>query len=370
MKATLKLWTVLLCAGFILGGCDPVVPENLDTDNDNTPVEQPENPDDEKPDEENPDDGNPDEPTEKPLTDGSLFTVQLNDDIMATVGTGIWNAIVYGNGKYVAVGYSQIAYSTNGTDWTVQEVEGNWQNVVYANGIYVAVGLVSHIAYSTDGINWTKVSVGVAVAWNDIIYAKDKFLAVGSRSGSYGCIAYSTDGIDWEYDAVLENLGFEAVAYGNGTFVAGGSNGLAYSTDGINWTLPGIEGTVYDVIYANGKFVVTGYGKIVYSPDGVNWSSKTVEDSTSWNAIAYGNDKFVTIGYRRNRGGYIAYSVDGINWTSKLVTTRSLNAVLYEEGAFVVVGNYGEIRSSNDGIKWNTFSSGTTEDLNCICAMQ
>lgn len=101
-----------------MGGCDPGAPENPDTSNDNPIIEQPENPDDEKPDEEN-----PDEPTEEPLTDGSLFTVQLNDDIMALVGTGTWNAIAYGNGKYVAVGDGGwIAYSTNGVDWTQKQI--------------------------------------------------------------------------------------------------------------------------------------------------------------------------------------------------------------------------------------------------------
>ena len=129
VKASLKFWTVLLCAGLILGGCDLGAPEN---------------PDDEKPDEEN-----PDEPTEEPLTDGSLFTVQLNDDIMALVGTGTWNAIAYGNGKYVAVGDGGwIAYSTNGVDWTQKQIGTNsWDDIVYNSqyNIFVAVGLGNYI---------------------------------------------------------------------------------------------------------------------------------------------------------------------------------------------------------------------------------
>ena len=52
----------------------------------------------------------PEEPTTPPLTE-DLRTIKIEENIMAVVGTNGWNAIAYGNGKYVAVGAN--GYVTN-----------------------------------------------------------------------------------------------------------------------------------------------------------------------------------------------------------------------------------------------------------------
>lgn len=60
-------------------------------------------------------------PTEDPVISPSiddLLKIKINEEDMI-IGTNSWNAIAYGNGKYVAVGSSgYVTTSTNGTSWT------------------------------------------------------------------------------------------------------------------------------------------------------------------------------------------------------------------------------------------------------------
>ena len=105
----------------------------------------------------------PEEPTTPPLTE-DLLTININDEIMAVVGTNSWNAIAYGNGKYVAVGSSgYVTTSTDGINWTTpKQIAGSsytWNGIIYANGKFVACGQYSYIAVSTDGTNWTTYKV-------------------------------------------------------------------------------------------------------------------------------------------------------------------------------------------------------------------
>ena len=65
-------------------------------------------------------------PVEKPTTPPStedLRTININDEIMAVVGTKTWRSIAYGNGIYVVVGLDgYTAYSTDGENWTRKTV--------------------------------------------------------------------------------------------------------------------------------------------------------------------------------------------------------------------------------------------------------
>ena len=74
-----------------------------------------------------------------------------------------WNAIQYGNGRFVSVAGSFdstniIVYSSNGINWTQGVISSvkDWQGITFGGGKFVAVSWSSNIAaYSTDGINWT-----------------------------------------------------------------------------------------------------------------------------------------------------------------------------------------------------------------------
>ena len=132
----------------------------------------------------------PEDPTTPPSTK-DLRTIKIEENIMAVVGTNNWNAIAYGNGKYVAVGASgYVTTSTDGKTWTtptkIAEFSYTWNDIIYANGKFVVCGSYSYIAVSTNGTNWTtyKVDSSAKYHWNGIAYGNGKFVVVGG-SGRY-----------------------------------------------------------------------------------------------------------------------------------------------------------------------------------------
>jgi len=167
--------------------------------------------------------------------------------------------VAYGNGLWVAVGYSNpsIAKSTDGKSWSgVYQFSGTALAVAYGNGVWIVVyGGGSIIVRSIDGgATWSAVLAG----------------SLGGFQGG-GCVAYGEDGA------------------GNGRWVAGG---LSYTTG----------------------------PKIVFSSDnGASWSAAASPAGiTAGNSVAYGQDgagnkRWVIVG---EGGSNIAYSSNGSEWTA------------------------------------------------------
>ena len=99
--------------------------------------------------------------------------------------------IAYGNGKYVVLGYGNMAYS-DGIDWIVaasfiyvpifSSIGNDSNGIAYGDGKLVAVGTGGKMSYSPDGITWITIAdstFGLSDI-NDIVYANGKFVAVGS----------------------------------------------------------------------------------------------------------------------------------------------------------------------------------------------
>ncbi len=73
-----------------------------------------------------------------------------------------------------------------------------------------------------------------------------------------------------------------------------------------------------------------------------------VVGTNEWSSIAYGNGKYVAVGY----GGYITTSTDGINWTTpKQIISSNLRVIAFGNGIFVTAGGK-NIACSSDGNNW------------------
>ena len=242
---------------------------------------------------------------------------------MAVVGTNTWNAIAYGNGKYVAVGNSgYITTSTDGVNWTepvlaVTPKSGIYDitGFAYGNGIFVGACCIG-VLTSRDGITWTKTVISkTGCSWYSCIYANGKFVIGGvnsSGTGVNGFVAISTDGANWTL-ADKTPAKCSGLAYGNGIYFAVGDKYVSRSTDGITWSLLKI-GTVTWIAtaFGNGIFVAVGSnGWIANSLDGKTWSNQEQVGTASWYKVIYNKDRFIAINSR-----YYTTSVDGITWTT------------------------------------------------------
>jgi hypothetical protein len=347
------------------------------------------------------------------------YSFEYDGETFASTKAHDINAIAYGNGRFVAVGYSssgyypnttytgKMAYSANGSNWTAVSNSTFTSDIInaiaYGNNRFVAVGSDGEMAYSTDGVNWTAVEDRTAWSYEysgNTYYSAIYAIAYGNgkwvAGGSGGRMAYSDDnGVTWKAvadstvwehtysDGSKTTSSIEGIAYGNGRWVAGGYlyGKMAYSADGENWTAVADSkfGTDYSdaingIAYGGGKFVAVGEGffyndgKMAYSADGASWTA--VADNTIWqyidysddlqtagiNGIAYGNNRFVAVGYK----GKMAYSADGASWTAVVdstfittytfddedetfTSTTDINAIAYGNGRFVAVGENGKM---------------------------
>ncbi|MEY3240756.1 MAG: hypothetical protein RIR11_2194, partial [Bacteroidota bacterium] len=159
--------------------------------------------------------------------------------------------------------------STGLTNATALKFANNFNNIIATTG-------EGKLLKSTDGINWTIQDIssvwGGTSAINGIVYGGNQWVIVGSG----GRIATSPNGNTWTLQSSPTGLSLQAIAYDFGRYVAVGPNNLAvWSTNGINWTAAtiGVASTFNDIAYGNGRFYAVGAnGAIVSSPDGVTWT--------------------------------------------------------------------------------------------------
>ena len=218
--------------------------------------------------------------------------------------------------------------------------------VAYGAGKYVAVGYTSFVDFdpiilaSVDGgVSWTNVSFPqfagnsfdfVSGYLNAIHWNGQKFIAVGKRSPLTGddsrIILSSADGTTWELveDDAEVPTELYSVTYGNNTWVAGGQyGGIVTSPTGASgtWINRGelFYGGVYGLCFGAGKFVAgTDEGEIAYSANGSSWTKIGSNPFSSFDGslygvyLCYGDElgRFVAIGYTNSddNPNRIAYS--------------------------------------------------------------
>jgi hypothetical protein len=267
-----------------------------------------------------------------------------------------WSSVTYGNGLYVAVGYTgtgnRVMTSPDGINWTTRTypVDNQWAAVTYGNGLFVATaqsGTGDRVMTSPDGINWTTRTSAADNQWLSVTYGNGLFVAVST----VGNVMTSPDGITWTLRTSAANNNWAAVTYGNGLFVAtaqsGTGNRVMTSPDGITWTsrTSAANNNWSAVTYGNGLFVAvasSGTGnRVMTSPDGITWTARSNPADNQWLSVTYGNGLFVAVSID-GTGNRVMTSPDGINWTIR--TSAADNqwfSVTYGNGVFVSVSSSG-----------------------------
>jgi hypothetical protein len=114
----------------------------------------------------------------------------------------------------------------------------------------------------------------------------------------------------------------------------------------------------YGIAYGNGRFVAVGYlgsgsQTVMYSDDGVTWSPGTAGAQNTWGSVTYGNGRFVAVS--EDGTSRVQYSDNGVTWT--LASSSEQNSwwdVTYGNGLFVAVSINGtnRVMTSPDGVTW------------------
>ncbi|MFZ5354128.1 MAG: hypothetical protein ACOZCL_15595 [Bacillota bacterium] len=236
------------------------------------------------------------------------------------------------------------------------------------DGKYTAVGM-KVVATSTDGAKWTKNTVDMQtyMYFDDIVWAKDKYVAVGGWYGQ-AVLGYSEDGTNWDisYDESITSM--VSVAASENMVVAVGNGNTLYSEDGITWESLdlGMESIFEDVDYLDNRFITVGSdGAIMLSDDGTTWTiSKSGTDAWLYSSVWTGSEYLV---YGSYDGELVCVtSKDGKKWSKKTqkVTLASdegddsyysISSVIYDKGQYIAVGSH--VFTSKDGVNWNAYTA-------------
>ena len=298
--------------------------------------------------------------------------------VTATSGVTVsLNGIAYNDNLIVAVGHEgTILTSTDSIVWTVEDspTSYNLRTVSYDYDQWIIAGEVSVVLISVDGMNW-----GYGFTDTFRAAAKSSISNVTVFVGDGGVI-YKTSDIALTpcNSGTSENL-YDVIYAGN-RFVAVGTNGtILTSDDGTTWTSR-TSGTSYDLnrlIFnsSTNKFVAVGnHGTVLTSTFGSIWISQSSGTTYNlygidiWNSLN-GDTTYIVVG----ANGKILTSTNAYSWTSRVSgETNDLESINVADlgggtSKAVAVGTNGIILTSdNIGLNWNSHINPSSEDLHSV----
>jgi len=243
-------------------------------------------------------------------------------------------------------------------------------------------------------VGWEKVdNLSVNFTARSIIFANNRFVAVGGYISAGGQIGWSDDGINWtildKTSTTFGNSVINGIAYGNSKFIAVGEDGkMASSADGKTWTsvdASAVFGTneIYDITFGNNQFYAVGKellgdAKCGLSKDnGATWTSTDntfksifgsyisgiVYDSVNgFTAFSTTNGKSASFIEPYNWGGY--GTIQNSDGTAKITTLKDLISA----GNYIVaVGNDGNVlKYTGSGLSWTDIKPSSVLGTNTI----
>jgi hypothetical protein len=223
---------------------------------------------------------------------------------------------------------------TSATRWTT--FNPGMPTGAYLTGAYNGSRLVipnfnsGNIVYSDNAmVSHTSVTIvdGAAMEKRAVAFGNDRWVIVGGSGSSRETLVSTTNAASWTYTAVSlpVNDAWKFLIYANNRFLAIGYNRSATSTNGTTWS-PGVMPTLtpgwFRPAFGNGIFVAPGNGEqgaqhnlVAISSDGLNWTQQTLPATKSWTSIVFDGSKFI-LATAGNNPNQVTTSVDGITWTT------------------------------------------------------
>jgi hypothetical protein len=284
------------------------------------------------------------------------------------------NAIVYGDGLFVAVGDSgTMVTSEDGLTWEkrVSGIDAQLVDIAYGNGIYIAIGDSGSIISSTDGFIWGKIESGTSTAFRSIVYGGGNFHLLRYGSSYFT----SSDGIKWDSVGIPDDWVLLDLAYGNDKIAAAfWQDTILYSTNGFDWNKQylntgknfpddGLSGYQLEAIYfINNHFFATGYEYYWHGFDPPTYAAFVAisDDCATWDiffstyegggtrirTICYGNGNYLIARYLT----IYSKSEDDEDFVPRYSSSPADSAWMNSSAAsgdrFVMVGNKGGIVES------------------------
>ena len=293
-----------------------------------------------------------------------------------------FEGVAFGSSTFVAVGYyggvpsavnstarGTINYSSDGMSWTEvsSSVTGGnvWYDVIFADNKFIAVGDSGSVATSTDGITWSEARTSDnedTRYWLGIAYDGSSTYFFVSRFGYYATSNKSALTTVTTAQGRFGSITWQAVTYGNNHFVAvGGSKSFGYymnnalmeDEDNIGGAnVQNDQGNFSSVTYGGASGFIATVSSLnnrhihAVSTDGENWTIKT-NNNVLLRGGSYVNNEYVMLGGEEDEGDVKIYFSSDTNITpSEAIVTEAEGLwqnVTYGNDKYVVVGEESKI---------------------------
>ena len=356
------------------------------------------------------------EVTSPPVASLAYFSNKNGDAYVTSAGWLKCDGSVVSQATYPLL-YARIGLINGpGINWTSRTsgTSSTINSSTWGNNLYLIGGAGGILRSSTDGITWTTKTSGFSSTIQALGYGGGQYL-YGGQNGGYG---FSADGTT--FTTRTPSIGVQGapnqgnfgpyIGYNSGLFfgLCQGNGGVLTSTDAVTWTTRnnGSATTLSGggIIFGGGQYVyVGGAGYVATSTDAITWTPKTSGTSTNFSSVFFGNSIYVlsksgdgmyltstdlVTFTNRNPGFGAANPINGACFglgvfllysgssvaktTTNFVTYNNIsptsvyNVALFNGTLFVAGGNTGLIKTSTDGLTWNTRTSNTTSSISAL----
>ncbi|WP_432666178.1 hypothetical protein R9X47_07635 [Wukongibacter baidiensis] len=224
--------------------------------------------------------------------------------------------VIYGDNKFIAVGYDTIVSSNDGKTWESIDIDIDFHspsNILFGNDTFIIVNDDGEFLISDDGYNWDQESIDKA--WKDLaftLYDNDKYIVIDEDGYTY----FSEDGYHWnEVDTNLDDVADDLkdgrfigdLHYGNGKYLLNYDGDLFASDDAQDWQKSDADAEYFDIVFSDNKFIAfeqyerKNYVEKVFvyaSTDGINWVNIgeyncDLDKYDRFNTVIYGDDRYI-----------------------------------------------------------------------------
>lgn len=311
--------------------------------------------------------------------DGLVWTMATTPDGTGKLSSVTWNGKSGVDALYLAVGWSTVLTSTDGTNWseTTTPPKGSNDKVTWGGGsvnLFIIIGWSNQLYTSPDGETWTmrfmpEESIYAQQNLYDIVWNGSVFTVVGQN----GTILISNDGIAW--DIVASGSDLNTVIYDGSRFIVGGHNGrMLTSTNSTIWQYSYMGDDSYYIygIASNGSdYVAVGQQYSLYSSDLSNWNAYWEGGTSVDTAVIYDGNQYI------RTGEYGIMTWDGVTtfdglpdpkWEWSYLNSKLYNDLYWDGTNFVAVGNNGMISTSTDAAdgSWTDQNSTVSQHLKAV----
>jgi len=229
---------------------------------------------------------------------------------------------------------------------------------------------MSTIVAISQGIKGSHMCIGTGLRQKENVFIMANFpvLTPLTVTGSHPVVLHDFDGDPMFWHATVNFTdGGATVSFSSFTAVTGsitdGDGNWATASDSIF----GSDDYFNAITYGNNRFVTVGHGRdgllAAYSDNGINWTAVRIDEILNVDAIndiVYGNGRF----YASTDGGVILHSVNGENWemiqgADTAFGITEISGIAYGNNRFVTIGQRGMMAYSNDGLNWTAIPHGT-----------